>query len=84
MHVVLSYHIDVKLVEAPEGGLSDLPEGEDKTHCREGSLSSRQRPHVTHTVVLTAWRLHLYTQAQEVKEDRQTTGHIELGFTSVA
>lgn len=37
MHVVLSYHLDVKLVEAPEGGLSDLPEGEDEAHCGEGS-----------------------------------------------
>ena len=54
-----SHHVDIKLVQAPEGGLGDLPQGKDEADSRKGALPSGQRAHVAHAVVLPTGRFNL-------------------------
>lgn len=43
-----SYHEDVKLVQAAERRLGDVPQGQDEADGGEGALPSRQAAHVSH------------------------------------
>lgn len=54
-----THHVDVELIEASEGRFCDLPKGEHETNRGEGAFTTRQRPHVTHTIILPARRLYL-------------------------
>lgn len=56
-----AHHVDVELIEASEGRLCDLPQREHEANSGEGAFTTGQRPHVTHTIVLSARRLHLHT-----------------------
>ena len=55
-----THHVDVKLIEASEWGFRDLPQGEHEADSGEGAFPTRQRPHVTHAIILPARRLYLY------------------------
>lgn len=81
MHI----HVDVKLIQAPEGGLCDLPQGQNEADCGEGTLSSRQRPHVANAVVLSARRFHRDGESLVVvvKHHGATTVHLNQEVVEV-
>lgn len=54
------HHVDIELVEASEGWLGDLPQGEHEANSGEGAFATREGPHVTHAIILPSRRLYLY------------------------
>ncbi len=54
-----TYHVDIKLVQAPEGRLCDLPESQDEADRGEGALASWEGTHVIHVVFFLTGGFHL-------------------------
>lgn len=69
-----AHHVDVKLIQTPEGRLGDLPQRQHEADGGEGALASGQQPQVAHAVPPPAGRLDLQVMTQSSSADPRGGG----------
>ena len=67
--IIMTYHKDIKLIQASERRLHGIPETEDETDSGEGPFSPRQRLQVLVHLRTLCWR-HLCSQAEGKRGQR--------------